>query len=178
MVLLYFVLSLYSKQSQTTLKQTDLIRKFSIAQSDKKTLSSSIVFVIPAYNESDHCIQVVQSVLDQGYGVVFVDDGSSNGLFARMKEAFSGAENIVLIQHFLNLGQGAALQTGFEYLMSYAPDTQFVVTFDSDGQHDLKDLSGFLDAFEQDPSLDVALGSRFLGTAINMPFSKKIVLKI
>lgn len=103
MVLFYFVLSLYSRLAQMTLKQTELIRGFSLVQTNKKTISSSIIFVIPAYNESDHCIQVVQSVLDAGHGVVFVDDGSSNGLFPRMQKAFSGAENIVLIQHFLNL---------------------------------------------------------------------------
>lgn len=70
------------------------------------------------------------------------------------------------------------MQTGFEYLMRYAPNTQFVVTFDSDGQHDLNDLQGFLEAFEQDKSLDIALGSRFLGAAINIPFAKKIALKV
>lgn len=73
--------------------------------------------MIPAYNESDHCFDVVQEVLSAGYGVVFVDDGSANGLFDRLQTCFSDAENIVMIRHIVNLGQGAALQTGFSYLL-------------------------------------------------------------
>lgn len=48
---------------------------------------------------------MVNEVLDQGYGVVFVDDGSSNGLFARLQDAFEGVEEIALIRHIVNMGQ-------------------------------------------------------------------------
>lgn len=48
---------------------------------------------------------MVNEVLDQGYGVVFVDDGSSNGLFARLQVAFGGIDEIVLIKHIVNMGQ-------------------------------------------------------------------------
>ena len=55
---------------------------------------------------------------------------------------------------------------------------QFVVTFDSDGQHLLSDLKNFRSAFENNADLEIALGSRFLGSTVNMPRSKKLVLKI
>ena len=55
---------------------------------------------------------------------------------------------------------------------------KFVVTFDSDGQHLLSDLENFRSAFEKNPDLEIALGSRFLGSTVNMPRSKKLVLKI
>ena len=83
-----------------------------------------------------------------------------------------------MIQHIRNLGQGAALQTGFDYVQQELPQVQFVVTFDSDGQHLLSDLENFRSAFQKNPDLEIALGSRFLGSTVNMPRSKKLVLKI
>ena len=53
-----------------------------------------------------------------------------------------------------------------------------MVTFDSDGQHLLSDLPGFLQPFEQDEHLEVALGSRFMGKAVNIPAMKVFTLKI
>lgn len=48
---------------------------------------------------------MVNEVLDQGYGVVFVDDGSSNGLFDRLQEVFRERKEVVLIRHIVNMGQ-------------------------------------------------------------------------
>lgn len=76
------------------------------------------------------------------------------------------------------MGQGAALQTGFSYIQEQVPSAKFVVTFDSDGQHLLGDLPHFLEKFEQDESLEVALGSRFLGKAVNIPTMKVLALKV
>jgi hypothetical protein len=52
-----------------------------------------------------------------------------------------------------------------------------VVTFDADGQHDIKDIDKFIRAFEADASLDVVFGSRFIEkTKSNVPFIRKIIL--
>lgn len=177
MALFYLVLSMFAKLAYQNQKQTDLIRTISVERGIGSLQSASIVFVIPAYNESDHCFDVVQEVLDAGYGVVFVDDGSNNGLFDRLQKRFSAAENLILIRHIVNLGQWAALQTGFSYLLN-KEGIDYVVTFDSDGQHRLSDLPNFIKAFEDDTQLEIALGSRFLGSTVNMPWVKKIALKV
>ena len=178
MVLFYLLLSQYNRNATYQLKQTDLIRALSLQKALWKIEKSDIIFVIPAFNESDHCIEVVNEVLDHGYGVVFVDDGSSNGLFARLQVAFGGVDEIVLIRHIVNMGQWAALQTWFSYIQDYVPSAKFVVTFDSDGQHLLSDLPNFLEKFEEDESLEVVLGSRFLGKAVNIPAMKVLTLKV
>ena len=53
-----------------------------------------------------------------------------------------------------------------------------MVTFDSDGQHLLSDLPNFLEKFKEDESLEVVLGSRFLGKAVNIPAMKVLTLKV
>jgi len=49
------------------------------------------------------------------------------------------------------------LQTGAERAIRYSPDTKFIVHFDADGQHNVSDISQFLDAFAADPDLDIVL---------------------
>jgi hypothetical protein len=59
------VLELYNKNTKLHLAQTELIRSLSLERVVKGPLQDAeIVFIIPAYNESSHCIQVIQEVLD------------------------------------------------------------------------------------------------------------------
>lgn len=176
-VLLYGIMSLYGKQSQIHQKQTEIIRAISLQQGRGTFGDTEAVFVIPAYNESDHALDVLEEVLNAWYGVVFVDDGSQNNLYKKVIERFGG-EKLLAIKHIINLGQWAALQTGFTAVLQASNLPKYVVTFDSDGQHLLSDLPNFLNAFKINPDLDIVLGSRFLGSAINMPISKKWVLKL
>ena len=73
----------------------------------------------------------VRSVFDH---VVCVDDGSRDDTGERRLRA--GAH---LVRHPVNLGQGAAIQTGVEYARSQ-PGAALFVTFDADGQHRVKDV--------------------------------------
>src|SRR5258706_10031395 len=95
--------------------------------------------VIAAYNEAGVIARVITDVRRRGYPVVVVDDGSADATAEVAAEA--GA---VVINHPVNLGQGAALQTGIEYALAEGAD--FVVTFDADGQHRADDIAGLLHA--------------------------------
>lgn len=85
--------------------------------------------------------------------------------------ALAGAH---VIRHPVNLGQGAALQTGFEYAL--AAGASHIVTFDADGQHHIEDVPIMLDALAQSGA-QIALGSRFLGTAHGISQSRRLLLK-
>lgn len=176
-VLLYGLMSLYGKYSQSHQKQTEIIRAVSLQQGIGSFWEAECVFVIPAYNESDHALEVLEEVLNAGHGIVFIDDGSQNQLYQKVTQRFKG-EKLLAIKHIINLWQGAALQTGFAAILQAENPPKYAVTFDSDGQHLLSDLPNFLEAFKADPHLDIALGSRFLGSAINMPKAKKLILKL
>ena len=52
---------------------------------------------------------------------------------------------------------------------------QIIITFDADGQHLAKDIKKLIKAIDE--GYDVALGNRFIGEAVNIPFAKKIVLR-
>lgn len=108
--------------------------------------------LIPAYNESGMIGEVVSAVRNEGYRVLVVDDGSSD-LTGEIAQA-TGAK---VLRHIVNFGQGAALETGMTYLRTH--ETEWVIHFDADGQHDATQISAFLSALEE---ADVILGSRFL----------------
>jgi glycosyltransferase involved in cell wall biosynthesis len=78
-----------------------------------------------------------------------------------------------VVRHPVNLGQGAALQTGLEFALCEGADV--IVTFDADGQHRAADIAGLVDALAQHGA-DYALGSRFLGSAVNLPPARRLLL--
>jgi len=125
--------------------------------------------VIAAYNEERVIARVVADVRRRGHAVVVVDDGSADATAEIAAQA--GA---VVISHPVNLGQGAALQTGIEFALSRGAD--FVVTYDADGQHRADDIGGLLKALT-DNNADFALGSRFLGASIDLPPTRRMLLK-
>src|SRR4051812_24983359 len=125
--------------------------------------------VIAAFNEARVIGRVIADVQRHGYHVVVVDDGSADATAEAAAQA--GAQ---VVQHPVNLGQGAALQTGIEYALERRADA--VVTFDADGQHRAQDIASLLAALDQN-GVDFALGSRFLGASIDLPPARRILLK-
>lgn len=94
--------------------------------------------VIPTYNEASIIGAVVAEARERFAHVLCVDDGSTDGSAERARLA--GA---VVVRHPVNLGQGAALQTGFEYVLGQT-DARYLVTFDADGQHDVLDAEAMV----------------------------------
>jgi glycosyltransferase involved in cell wall biosynthesis len=128
--------------------------------------------VVPAYNEDSVLAQTVSGLLQYGVEVVVVDDGSAVPASVYLEEL-----PIHYLRHIINLGQGAALQTGTAYALSKGAD--IVIHFDADGQHD-PSLIGRLIAPILDDQTDVVLSSRFLNPedARLVPWQKRLVLKI
>lgn len=102
--------------------------------------------------------------------MVCVDDGSRDGSAHRILG--SGAH---LLRHPINLGQGAALQTGLSYALEQ-PGAEYFVTFDADGQHRVADVVRMLSVLGAKEA-DVVLGSRFLESAHEVPPLKKLALQ-
>ena len=131
---------------------------------------SSVYVVIPAYNEEDVIKGVVKDLLVYFQNIVVVDDGSKDGT----SKVLANTPAAVL-RHLDNLGQGAALQTGIEYAL--LEGAEYIITFDADGQHKVEDAVEMVKLL-QDGSCDAVLGSRFLGETINIPVTRRIILKV
>jgi len=126
--------------------------------------------VIPMYNEGRVIEGVVRDVVRDFEHVVCVDDGSSD----ESAEA-ARAGGAIVVEHPINMGQGASLQTGFDFALSDPLMTE-VVTFDADGQHQVHDALGMVEKLRAD-DLDVVIGSRFLDDRTEMARVRKAILK-
>ena len=113
--------------------------------------------MVPAYNESATVAEVVDALHRQApqFDVLVVDDGSTDDT-GRVAER-AGAPVLRLP---FNLGIGGAVQAGFSYALDNGYERMIQV--DADGQHMPEEMMVLTDAMDQDPTIDMVCGSRFL----------------
>jgi glycosyltransferase involved in cell wall biosynthesis len=135
-----------------------------------RTAANDLWIVIAAYNEAGMIANTLAELRKSYRNVVVVSDGSTDETV--QQAVASGA---VVLSHPINLGQGAALQTGIDYALSRG--AKFVCTFDADGQHRVSDIAVLLEQLKAQQA-DIAFGSRFLGGSVNMPLRRKLIIKL
>src|SRR5271155_135400 len=135
-----------------------------------ETHCPDVWIVIPAFNEAAVIGEVIADVRSVFDHVVCVDDGSTDGTGEIARRA--GAH---LVRHPINLGQGAAIQTGVEYARRQ-PGAQVFATFDADGQHRVKDLVTMIERLGAG-DVDVVIGTRFGPGVSRPPLLKRVVLQ-
>jgi glycosyltransferase involved in cell wall biosynthesis len=132
--------------------------------------NEDVWLVVPLYNEGTVIADVVDQARTTFPKIVCVDDGSRDDSADRAKAA--GA---AVVRHPVNLGQGAALQTGFEFALG-DPAMRYVVTYDADGQHQLHDVEVMVDRIRRG-DVRVVFGSRFLDERTEASAMKRLVLR-
>jgi polyprenyl-phospho-N-acetylgalactosaminyl synthase len=139
------------------------------AQDLKEVLAATFV-VVPAYNEAAVIEVVIRGLADVFPNIVVVNDGSSDNTSVVLRGL-----PVTVLDHLVNLGQGAALQTGITFALERG--AQYVVTFDADGQHRVEDVLTALGLLSTG-TCDVVCGSRFLGIQpSNIPRVRKLVIR-
>jgi len=122
-----------------------------------------IAAVIPAFNEERNIAAVVEGVHPFVTTTVVVDDGSVDNTASA-----ADAAGAIVLRHESNVGKGAALKTGFRYLMERGYDG--AVTIDADGQHDPAEIPLFIAAAKH--GYDMVIGNR-MSNVSTMPFIRR-----
>ena len=133
-------------------------------------MSDSVWILIPAYNEGRRLERTLEALRAYRPRIVVVDDGSTDDTFDA-----ACRHTVHVLRHPFNLGQGAALQTAIDYALGQG--AVYLVTFDADGQHSADEIERMLDPARRGAA-DVVLGSRFLGQAIGISASRRLVLQL
>jgi glycosyltransferase involved in cell wall biosynthesis len=121
-----------------------------------------IVAVIPCYNASFRCADVIARTASFADSILAIDDGSTDDTAEHLR-----ATGCMLLQLPVNGGKGAALAAGFREVLK-GPDgllgsrVDYVVTIDGDGQHDPTDIPRLVDCARRSGAA-LVLGMRNLG---------------
>lgn len=134
-------------------------------------MTRSVFVIVPAYNEARVLRRGLQRVIDAGYTVVAVDDGSTDNTWDILCDL-----SLHALRHPVNLGQGAAIQTGMTYALREGAD--IIVHFDADEQHQVEDIEVLIEPILR-AEADIVLGSRFLRPedTAEVPGARRMVLK-
>lgn len=121
------------------------------------SICAQYLAVIPAYNESQTLRTVVDAIRSDApeFDILVIDDGSTD----RSAEIAESA-GVAVVRHPFNLGIGGAVQSGFQYAEAHGYD--YMVQVDGDGQHCAEEIGTLIRVMEEDPTVDMVCGSRFL----------------
>jgi glycosyltransferase involved in cell wall biosynthesis len=131
---------------------------------------------VAAYNEENVIADTINELISNWYkNIIVINDGSKDKTLDILNKY---SDKIIILNHYKNRGQWAALETGFEYIRRYS-NNKFIATFDADWQHNLSDLDNFLNILRNDEEVEIVLWSRFITkTNTNVSLSRKIILKL
>lgn len=118
--------------------------------------NSSLLAIIPAYNEEGSLEATVQELIERTENVDFVvvNDGSTDGT-----REICIKNGYCFIDLPVNLGLTQGFRTGMKYALRH--NYKYVVQFDADGQHRPECLETLLERAVQD-NLDIVIGSRYV----------------
>tara|TARA_B100000886_G_scaffold340543_1_gene311042 strand:- start:1167 stop:1859 length:693 start_codon:yes stop_codon:yes gene_type:complete len=138
-----------------------------------KNLNDDILILVPVFNESENIIKLIKELRKYFKNILVIDDGSIDDTLYLLNK-----NNINNLSHIINLGQGAALDTGLNYFINYT-NFKYVITFDGDGQHQPIDAHK-LSLEIRSGNYDAIIGSRFImdESKNKIPFIKRITLNL
>ena len=126
-------------------------------------MSKPHTVIIPAYRPDARLIRLTAEVLDLGYSVIVVNDGSGEAY----DPVFLALDpRVIRLYHEKNRGKGAAIKTGLSYVLeqNQRTDDEFdrirlVGVMDADGQHLPADMGRVMAEAEEHPT-GMTLGVR------------------
>lgn len=137
------------------------------------TKKDKILFVIPAYNESENIEKVLKEIKkDVDYADILVINDCSKDNTREIVEK----NGVKCITNVFNMRYAMAVQTGIKYANENGYD--YVIQFDADGQHIAKEAEK-LYKHSKKTNCDIVIGSRYLvDVGYPCPFFRKIGTKL
>jgi len=134
----------------------------------------SLTIVIPAYNEVESLPRLIPDLVkycaQYGWKIIIVNDGSTDGTREYLSD-LNQAGMIRVFHHKVNRGYGGALKTG----LSIA-DTDYVITFDADGQHNIGNIESLVNKrVEVDADLVIGWRQNVNSMDVYRSFGKRII---
>ncbi|MFH1857191.1 MAG: glycosyltransferase family 2 protein [Candidatus Omnitrophota bacterium] len=122
--------------------------------------------LIPVFNGGTTLEPLIKEIKTFAGDIIIVNDGSTDE-----SALIAQAANVTIISHSQNRGKGAALKTGFEYILKNTA-FEYVVIIDADGQHSPRSIPHFIEKL-QETNADIIIGNRMEDVSA-MPFIRRL----
>lgn len=132
-----------------------------------------IVAIIPAYNPSPELESIVGQLSDSELKAVIVVDDGSKKLCDPIFDAVAKFDKVKVLRNAVNLGKGAALKNGLNYVYNEYKDCIGAVTVDADGQHLFTDIMKIAAGLKKSPR-SLIIGSREFKNDKAIPLRSKL----
>ncbi len=119
----------------------------------------SIAVLIPAYQPDPVLAEIVRALAELGFAAIVLIDDGSGPRYRWIFDRLAPLENVRVIRHAVNLGKGAALKTGINYVLVEYPGVAGIVTAGANGKHDPAAVSSVARRFAKNPEA-LVLGTR------------------
>jgi len=128
-------------------------------QTMNQTLQSEAWVIIPAHNEAERIVKVIEKTKQHVQNIIVVDDGSSDNTYE-----ISRHQDVIVLKHAINIGKGAALKTGCDFATKKG--AKIMISIDADGQHNPEEIPNFIREIKK--GNDIVFGYRQMSK--KMPF--------
>ncbi len=120
-------------------------------------ITHDLTIIVPVFNEEENIKDIILSLNDvckkNNWDLIIVNDGSNDNT-KQIIENYRELLPIKVLHHKLNKGYGAAIKSGI-----IACETEYLLTFDGDGQHQIKDIEKLYHCLIKNDA-DMVVGSR------------------
>ena len=132
-------------------------------------MNNDCLIIVPVYNEEKHLNDTLRKLKKFFKNILIVNDGSSDNTLNLLN-----IENITVLNHLVNIGQGGALESGMLYFINKT-NFKYLITFDADGQHIAEVANLMLKELKKEKAF-ACIGSRFKNSKCKIPKFKRITL--
>lgn len=113
-------------------------------------INNKLSIIIPVYNEEENVERLYEKLvkdlepLQREYEILFVDDGSVDSTYLKLKKIHSNNSRVKVIKFRRNFGKSAALNTAFRKVTG-----DIIISMDGDLQDDSQEIPNFLTKLEE-----------------------------
>lgn len=117
-------------------------------------MNYNVTALVPTYNNPLTIKKVAFDILEHGYNLIIVDDGSEIAVESLFQE--DEKDNIIFLRHKINRGKGEAITSGIKKAKELG--YTHVVSLDGDGQHLASQIKPLIESInDQD---EIIIGAR------------------
>jgi dolichol-phosphate mannosyltransferase len=116
--------------------------------------------IVPTFNESGYIGKLLPKLFELKLDVLIVDDGSTDGTIEIAKSIDTSGNQLNFLLRTSKQGLGSAYRAGYEWALSnnYA----CIIQMDADGSHQVSDLKSMLRYSDENPEVELVIGSRWI----------------